>query len=389
MKRIFSYFAVGLLGVLCGVAIGLKLGQTDHWGIIHEYHSWLEDPASYEPFGPLLVSREEPPEIGPSLAALVASGELNHIDLVFPNVPYARDVTRYWMRKCEEIDGIVEATGNHEYVEFKTSGEQPLHINLWFTVDATEGVKELITGIESFARDGRPPAPPGHAQQGDARAVKEVVASWKDLGMWLPSSEEVALIRKALPESLEDLRVGLKHDDAHVRMSTAYVAEELGPEAAGLAQDVLQQLQTEPKALVRAYLADALAALGDDSRDILDVLGREFQSEQDDQARISLAGALVRLDSPEAQPEAWQWLLDSVKTFPPFPPEGLEERGAFWLRRREAVRHLREVRGKEEVLLPLLTKLRDNPGTPGWVIEHQVADAVEEMKSRAQAPALP
>ncbi|GAG11804.1 unnamed protein product, partial [marine sediment metagenome] len=52
MKRIFSYFAVGLLGMLCGVVIGLKLSQKDHWGIIHEYRSRIEDPRFYQPAGP-------------------------------------------------------------------------------------------------------------------------------------------------------------------------------------------------------------------------------------------------------------------------------------------------------------------------------------------------
>ncbi len=390
MKRILSYFAVGLLGMLCGIVIGLKLSQKDHWEVIQEYRSRIEDPRSYEPAGPpgLLVA-DDLPDIGPSLAALVAKGELNHVDLVFPNVPYSRDVTTYWMQKCGEVDGIVEATGNHEYVEFKTSGVQPFHTNIWFTNEAKEEVKELIAGIESFANRKREPASGSGAPQSAERSVTDVVASWEDLGIWLPSSDEVALIRSALPESLEALRVGLKHDDAHVRMSTAYVAEKLGADAAGLTPDVLHRLQVEPKLIVRVYLADALAAMGDDSQDILDPLRGEFRSEQDDQVKTSLGGALVRLNSPEAEPEAWQWLLDSLKTFPPVPPDGLEERQAFWERRWGAVRHLRETRGKEEVLLPLLTKLRDNPATPGWVIKQQVADAVEEMESRAEASTLP
>ena len=390
MKRILPYFAVGLLGMLCGVLIGLKLGQEDHWEMIQEYRSYLEDPGErkYDPVTGLSYV-DDVPEIRPSLALLEAKGQLIHLDLVFPNVPNTPEVRRYWIPKSLEIDGIVEATANPQYWEFPTSGEQPLHINVWFTDEAKEEVKELIAGIESFASEERPRAPASGARQGAEPSVTDIVASWKDLGIWLPSSDEVKLVRSRLPESLDALRVGFKHDDAHVRMSTAYVAEKLGPEAAGLARDVLQRLQTEPEPLVRVYLADALAAIGDNSQDILDALRGEFQSEQDDQVKTYLAGGLVRLNSPKAEPEAWQWLLDSLKTFPPVPPDGLEERQAFWERRWGGVRHLRETRGKEEVLLPLVTKLRDNPATPGWVIKQQVADAVEEMESRSKASTSP
>ncbi len=152
MKRILPYFVVGLLAMLCGVRIGMKLSQKDHWQIIEHYRSYVEDPENYQ-HDPVtgLSYVENPPDIGPSLAALVAKGELNHVDLVFPNVPYSRDVTTYWMHKCQHIHGIVEATANDEYVEFKTTGVQPFHMNIWFKDEAEEEVKELIAGIESFA----------------------------------------------------------------------------------------------------------------------------------------------------------------------------------------------------------------------------------------------
>jgi len=167
MRRFFTYFLVGVLALLCGVVLGLKVSEKDHWKAIKEYRRWVENPESYEPAGPpgLLVSHDEPPDIGPSLAALEAKGELTHVDLVFPNVPSSREVTRYWMEQCQEIDGLVEATANPEYVEFKTSGLQPFHMNLWFTDEASEQVKELIAEIESFARDHSSHAPASDAQQ--------------------------------------------------------------------------------------------------------------------------------------------------------------------------------------------------------------------------------
>jgi hypothetical protein len=172
-------------------------------------------------------------------------------------------------------------------------------------------------------------------------------------------------------------------------MSTAYVAEELGSEAVGLARPLLERLQAEPEPIVRVYVAGALAALEDRSRDILEVLRREFSSEGDEQPKTHLAGALVRLNSPDAEPQAWQWLLDSLKAFPPDPPSAVDDRSDFWLRRREAVRHVRKTRGKEAVLLPLLTKLRDDARTPQWVMEQQIVPAVEEMRRRAETAASP
>jgi len=83
----------------------------------------------------------------------VAKGELTHIDLVFPNVPKTPEVTKYWMQRCQAIEGIVEATANPEYGEFKTSGTQRLHINMWFTAEAKEAVKKLVSELQSFPKE--------------------------------------------------------------------------------------------------------------------------------------------------------------------------------------------------------------------------------------------
>ncbi len=153
MKRLLPYLAVGLLGIALGVLARPEPAEEDHWQIIRDYRSYLDDPENYryEP-GPGVWSAGAPRDIGPNLAALVAKGELNHLDMVFPNVPYGREVTRYWMQKCQEIDGLVEGFANHSYVEFKTSGIQPFQMEIWFTHEAEAGVKEMISGIESFAR---------------------------------------------------------------------------------------------------------------------------------------------------------------------------------------------------------------------------------------------
>jgi len=92
MRRAFAYFLVGVFALLCGVLVGLNVSENDHWKVTNEYRRWVDERESYEPAGPpgLLVSRDEPPDIGPGLAALEAKRELTHLDLAFPNVPSIR-----------------------------------------------------------------------------------------------------------------------------------------------------------------------------------------------------------------------------------------------------------------------------------------------------------
>jgi len=104
MRRILVCFLVGLFGLLCGVGMGLKVSEKDPWEVIRRHRKWREDPQSYKPAGPPgLYVAEEPEDIRPSLAALVAKGELIHLDLVFPNVPRSSEVTMYWLQQCELI----------------------------------------------------------------------------------------------------------------------------------------------------------------------------------------------------------------------------------------------------------------------------------------------
>ena len=152
MRKSFSHAAVGVVGIVCGLVIGFRVAHEDPWKMIQERRAYIEEPShvEHDPRTGLSYLRDVP-DIRPALTALVVRGELNHVDLVFPNVPYTSDVTRYWMQKCQAVEGIIEATGNPEYREFKTAGVQPLHINLWFTDEAKPQVKKLISELESFS----------------------------------------------------------------------------------------------------------------------------------------------------------------------------------------------------------------------------------------------
>ena len=123
---------------------------AEHWKVINDYRAYMEDPRNYEVDPSGLVGVKDPCDIGPSLAALAAAGELEYVDLVFPLVPHRQEATRYWMTFVNEHREIVEASGNPEYVAYTTTGQQPLHLQLWFRKTAADDVQQLIKGLEAF-----------------------------------------------------------------------------------------------------------------------------------------------------------------------------------------------------------------------------------------------
>ena len=94
------------------------------------------------------------------------------------------------------------------------------------------------------------------------KSVSSVVFGWANLGMYLPSERDVAFIRDRLPQSLSALGAGLTNKNEHVRMSSAYTAEKLGPQARPLVPAMIDRLQSEPAFTIRVYLASAVAAIG-------------------------------------------------------------------------------------------------------------------------------
>ena len=86
-----------IITLVAGIAIGFaartflpaESSMADHWRVVREHRAYVLDPANYTPDPQTGLSATEPPNDPlPSLAALVAAGELNHIDIVLPTVPY-------------------------------------------------------------------------------------------------------------------------------------------------------------------------------------------------------------------------------------------------------------------------------------------------------------
>jgi hypothetical protein len=71
----------------------IPLLNTDvarHWKLVHEYSAYVRDVETYNGGGV-----EKPFDLEPRLAALVAAGELEDVDLVLPLVPANRETNRF------------------------------------------------------------------------------------------------------------------------------------------------------------------------------------------------------------------------------------------------------------------------------------------------------
>jgi len=141
IRLAFIYFAIGI-----GVGyFGNSASQDrheDHWQAVEIFRRYIEDPDVW-------VDSSQPPYPEQSLAALVQAGILSHVDIVFPNVPYEQNgLIEDWRRRCSSNTNIVFSFINHCSQEFRASGVQPLHANIWFKDEATKDLKRMINDID-------------------------------------------------------------------------------------------------------------------------------------------------------------------------------------------------------------------------------------------------
>lgn len=142
--------------IAIGVVLGFVLGFSAHlaffsqpttkyhWRFIERYNAYVRDPANYKPDAATgLLATSAPGDPLPSLAALVAAGELSHVDVVLPTVPQSRESAHYWLEFCDAHRQIVFATGSPSYTGFTPAGAQPLHLNVWFR-EADKGVVQTL-----------------------------------------------------------------------------------------------------------------------------------------------------------------------------------------------------------------------------------------------------
>ncbi len=124
-----------------------------HWKRVNDYSAYMNDPTSYnsELFSGF-YGAEIPYDPMPSLSALSAVGELEHIDVVLPLVPYNQETSRHLIQfVTERPDSILYLIGNPEWVDYAPSGEAPMHFALWFKPGAKSAVQQLIKDLEALA----------------------------------------------------------------------------------------------------------------------------------------------------------------------------------------------------------------------------------------------
>jgi hypothetical protein len=152
-----------LVGFLLGFAVRslwpTEPDVSDHWRKVNEYRDLLDDPSNLvrtKINGKSFLAIEDPPDPLPSLAALVAAGELKHWDIVLPTISAQnRQANQLWMQIGDKHGGIVHATGNPQYTSVPIKGRQPLHLNIWFKPAASPAVEQLISDLEALG-DGEP-----------------------------------------------------------------------------------------------------------------------------------------------------------------------------------------------------------------------------------------
>ncbi len=158
--------AVSILVIVCLVAglVGCERSNpgpvfdeaaiAKHWEAVRHHREFVNNPDNFKPDASTGLVAVSPADPLPSLAALVAVDELQYVDLVFPTVPNTREVNQYWMTWGQRQSDVWYMIGNPQYVAYKPSGEQPLHLSIWFEESASAKVQQLIADLEMLAKDG-------------------------------------------------------------------------------------------------------------------------------------------------------------------------------------------------------------------------------------------
>lgn len=145
-------YIISLIALLAGCSQIKKHDVAWHWERVDEYRKYVNGEISKEQFGGYTYYDGQP-DILPTLHALEIASEIDKVDLVFPNVPNSKEVVTYWLEFCNSTEGIIEASANPSYVEFKTAGVQPFRMKIWYKPEAKNEIHKLIAGIEEMGKE--------------------------------------------------------------------------------------------------------------------------------------------------------------------------------------------------------------------------------------------
>jgi hypothetical protein len=164
-----TLFAAGAVmsGIIIGFLLGASMAQRVplgaeasvewHWKRVNEYRAFMRDPQNLHSTPHAGLNALTPPyDIVPSLIALESAGEIEHVDLILPNVPYSGETTLHWFRFCDaHKEDILQAMGNTSGTSIKLSGIQPLRLNIWYRKSAKIDIQKLIDDLELLASEQR------------------------------------------------------------------------------------------------------------------------------------------------------------------------------------------------------------------------------------------
>jgi len=152
MKTILIAIVAGVIGFLiCYLTLG-KQDTAYHWNIVHSYHDLYYDSSTqkYDEENKMYYFDVDI-ALPASLEALVASGELIKVSLIFPNVPYTPESLTRWMEYCNDNkDFIMEAIATPEQTGTGTvpSGVKPFNCVIYYLPGHSEIIENMIKHVE-------------------------------------------------------------------------------------------------------------------------------------------------------------------------------------------------------------------------------------------------
>jgi len=146
MKIALGAMIAFLFGFFAHVFVEERLTTERHWKAIANWNSYLTNQTSTQTVDGQILKPAHDPKA--SLEALVAAGELNHVDIILPKVLDLRNAAQHWMMFAQSHSEIVFITGNPSYRTFEPAGVQPLHLNIWFKPVNEPVVQQLLRELE-------------------------------------------------------------------------------------------------------------------------------------------------------------------------------------------------------------------------------------------------
>jgi hypothetical protein len=200
--------------------------------------------------------------------------------------------------------------------------------------------------------------------------LDKVVKSWATLGMRLPSQNDVSKFSENIPASLNALKKGLEDKDKHIRKSTAYVIQNIGKPALGVAPTLIESFKKEKNTINKIYYINALISTDYKEVKFSKNLKDWYQKENEGQLKSSLASALLIVNKSKKDSSEYKW---AVEILTPNDVRLEKNSDAYYSRWEGALAVsalLNYFTANQEKFINLAEGLSAHDGTPNWVKGH-------------------